>query len=323
MSYWTILSCCFSTKTSQEDIVRPRGLVNLNGKPVSALFDTGSAISLVDSKYLDLIRTGQVRGPSIRLCGANGSPLLNKGTYEIKITVKNRTFVQPVHFIENLQVPCILGMDFMKRAKLTIDIGNKCIRMGRPVTNNNKVLFLNKDIALDPNSEKQVDLQVPWTFDVGLVKGVHLLPDQIAVMDGVCKGTVRNGKPVCPVIIANFSHLTVKLSAYSPLAKVSRSSDLQMFSLQDCLTVTNGRPQLKKIDHIVNIDLSRLPEHYQPSCKSLLRANADVFSRNDLDVGHCKSLPHKVRLKDPNRITAINQNRLPYHLKEVAIDYVK
>ena len=142
-------------------------------------------------------------------------------------------------------------------------------------------------------------------------------------MDGVCKGTVRNGQPVCPIVLANFSHLPVKLTAYSPLAKVSSSSELQMFSLQGCLTVTNGRPQLEKIDHIKNINLSHLPEQYRSRYKSLLRENADVISRNNLNVGHCKSLPHKVRLRDPNRITAINQYRLPYHLKEVAIDYVK
>jgi len=42
----------------------------------------------------------------------------------------------------------------------------------------------------------------------------------------------------------------------------------------------------------------------------------------DTDVGHCKTLPHRVRLTNPNKIVSINQYRLPYHLKEVAIDYV-
>ena len=45
--------------------------------------------------------------------------------------------------------------------------------------------------------------------------------------------------------------------------------------------------------------------------------------RNDLDLGHCKALPHQVRLIDPNQITVINQYRLPHHPKEVAIDYVQ
>ena len=208
----------------------------------------------------------------------------------------------------------------MKRARITIDVSRKCIKMGKPLVNREKVLFLNKDITLEPNSERQVDLPVPWTFDAGLVEGVQTLPEQVVVMDGVCKGTIRHGQPVCPIVMANFSHLPIKLSAHSPLAKISDSSELQIFPLQECLMITNGRPRLEKIDHVDKIDLSHLPEPYRQRYKSLLRANADVFSRDDLDVGHCKSLPHKVRLRDPNRITAINQYRLPFHLKEVAIE---
>ena len=171
MSFWTILSCCFSAQS--------RGLVQLNNEPVSALFDTGSAISLVDTKYLKLIKFGQPKAPSIRLCGANGTPLQNKGTYELKVTVKGKSFMQSVHFIENLQIPCILGMDFMKRARISLDIGRKCTKMGRALSNYERILFLSKDVSLEPNSERQVDLQIPWTFDAGLVEGVHSLPDNI------------------------------------------------------------------------------------------------------------------------------------------------
>ena len=124
MSFWTILSCCFSTKATREDTVQPRGHIELNGCKVSALFDTGSAITLVDSKYLTLINAGQARGPSIKLCGANGNPLTNKGIYEMAIKVNRRVLQQHVHFIANLQGPRILGMDFMKRARITIDISN-------------------------------------------------------------------------------------------------------------------------------------------------------------------------------------------------------
>ena len=122
---------------------------------MSALFDTGSAISLVDSKYLNLVRADQVKGPTIKPCGANGTPLTNKGTYEVTIKVNGHMIQQHVHFIENLQVPCILGMDFMKRARITIDISNKRIRMGKPLVSRDKVLFLSKDITLEPNCENR------------------------------------------------------------------------------------------------------------------------------------------------------------------------
>ena len=107
MSFWTILSCCFTSKTIREDTIRPRSYVGINGQQVSALFDTGSAISLIDSRYLCLVRADQNKGPSIRLCGANGTPLTNKGKYEVNIKVNGRLIKQHVHCIENLQVPCI------------------------------------------------------------------------------------------------------------------------------------------------------------------------------------------------------------------------
>ena len=102
-------------------------------------------------------------------------------------------------------------------------------------------------------------------------------------MDGVCKGTLKGAKTICPavIVIANFGHLPVKLQAFSPLAKITQSDELQMFPLQDCLSVTNGWPVVERIDHIENIDLSHLPEKYKNRYKSLLRANADVFLKND------------------------------------------
>ena len=66
-----------------------------------------------------------------------------------------------------------------------------------------------------------------------------------------------------------------------------------------------------------------MPREYHSRYHKLLSTYSDVFSRNDLDIGNCSSLPHVVRLKDRNRITSISQYRLPHKLKEVAVDYVQ
>ena len=117
----------------------------------------------------------------------------------------------------------------MKQVRISLDIGRKCIKMGRALPNNERVLFLNKDVTIDPNSERQLDLQVPWSFDAGLIEGVQSLPDKVTVIDGMCKGVSSGTKTICPVVVANFGHLPVKLSAFSPLARLTRSEELQMF----------------------------------------------------------------------------------------------
>ena len=66
-----------------------------------------------------------------------------------------------------------------------------------------------------------------------------------------------------------------------------------------------------------------LLKKYRPQYEMLILSYADVFSRHDLDVVHSKTLPNVVRLSDPHKIVSVNQYRLPYHIKEVAIDYVE
>ena len=84
---------------------------------------------------------------------------------------------------------------------------------------------------------------------------------------------------------------------------------------------STAKPQLQSIFHLDNIRLSHLPSSYRGKYETLIRSYADIFSQHDLDVAHSTTLPHTVRLTDSNKIVSANQYRLPYHLKEVAIDY--
>ena len=77
MSFWAVMSACFAP-CKEDTPLRPTLPVNLNNTRVSALFDTGSSVSLVDEKFKAetlLKGTNAARSPSVRLCGANGREL--------------------------------------------------------------------------------------------------------------------------------------------------------------------------------------------------------------------------------------------------------
>ena len=131
-----------------------------------------------------------------------------------------------------------------------------------------------------------------------------------------------NGLSKCAAILLNTSQQPMFLARSSPLAQIDTCSENLRKPVNEVLTINNGNVRIPDTTHLQNIDLSHVPGKYLPQYQSLLASFADVFSKHDLDVGHCKTLPHHVRLTDPNRIVSINQYRLPYHLKEVAIDYV-
>ena len=137
-------------------------------------------------------------------------------------------------------------------------------------------------------------------------------------MEGIV--SVQHSK--CNVVFANFTHLPISVPAYTSVAQL-HTGPLTALPITFCLASHPAKPVLNSVDHRQWIDLSHIPSHYQEKYRSLIHKYGDVFSKSDLDIGHSKSLPHVVRLKDPNRITSISQYHLPYKLKEVAIDYVQ
>ena len=96
-----------------------------------------------------------------------------------------------------------------------------------------------------------------------------------------------------------------------------------MTPLDKCIVSSVSAADPVRKQHISKINLDHIPLDFKARYCSLLERFSDVFSRSDLDIGHCQSLPHVVRLRDPNKTVSINQYRLPHHLKEVAIDYVQ
>ena len=101
MSFWAVMSACFAP-THDNPPLRPTLTIQLNDTRVSALFDTGSSVSLVDDKFKDdvlLKGTSAATSPSVPLCGANGKELQQSGCYSIKVTLGKRQVFHNLIFI--------------------------------------------------------------------------------------------------------------------------------------------------------------------------------------------------------------------------------
>ena len=114
MSFWTVLSCCFTTP---KPFPRPIKPVMLNKLRVSALLDTGSNLTLVDSKLMkdELVKGSNLaRAPILKLCGGDGKELQNDGCYGIKVTINSTSFWHNLIFIKKNTSPMYFGNGFSK-----------------------------------------------------------------------------------------------------------------------------------------------------------------------------------------------------------------
>ncbi len=348
----TAFTSCFKPRAD-----RPTSPIYIGNECINALFDTGSAVTLCDSE----IRVPLSAKPSLiprqevpNLHSANGSQLEIVRALTVTISLdENHRYRHPVIFVRGLQVPCIIGMDFMRKAKVLIDTGGNQIRLTQakeemlyepspprrpfraptaPSPKNQElssdgsssedsfVICSSSDVTIPPMEEAKVTCVSPVPFNSGITES--LLCDKTYVMDGIVK-TSDSNKALCNIVAVNFDSQPIFIPKNTPMAKINLISLDQVAPISSILTVTNKRISPVDISHVQSIKLDHLPENYKEQYRQLLYSYADVFSKHDLDVGHSKTMPHKVRLTDPNKIVSVNQYRLPYHLKEVAIDYVE
>ena len=77
--------------------------------------------------------------------------------------------------------------------------------------------------------------------------------------------------------------------------------------------LTKGEPGV--LDQL-NLDgLDQWTDDKQKTAKELLVASADVFSKDDLDLGKCNILKHDIKITDPQPFKE-RYRRIPPHLYE-------
>ena len=186
--------------------------------------DTGSSVTLINRKHKPQILhkgSNAAKSPSIKLCGAGGTELKKNGCFSLELVLNGKKQCHDCLFIDQLQVPCILGMDFMSKIGAVIDTNLNNISFSiNPKTKLRKLniaLCNNKPLRLLPYSENAIELPCPEQFAQGLIESSCSLPDQVMVMDGITSCS----KNSCMAIISNFSHLPVKLPSNTLIANIS------------------------------------------------------------------------------------------------------
>ena len=250
MSFWAVLSNCFSISIPE----RPIATVSANNFKLLALFDTGSSFTLINSKLKRQIinsNAQQIPGNPIKLCAANGQILNSKGTYWVDVQFVNHTFKTTVQFIDNLQLPCIIGMDFMSKANINICAKSKTTKIGASPLHSSVQVISSKKIHLPAFSETLVPLNVRGSYSSALIEGSHSLPDDLCIMEGIV--SVQNSQ--CNAVFANFSHLPVSIPAYSSVARL-HVGPLTAMPLASCLASQPSKPVFQhSVVHLKCINL--------------------------------------------------------------------
>jgi len=134
-----ILNFCLASLTTCNKIydivtpgekIRPRVNVKTRNQTTSCLFDTGAAITCMNSRSFNAAFGNQKpkKIANAQSCiAASGDAMNSIGVYEIDLYIKGQKFTHPVNVINELN-DNIIGIDFMHCNKLVYDVNTRQVK---------------------------------------------------------------------------------------------------------------------------------------------------------------------------------------------------
>ncbi len=314
-------------------------MARVGDKDLSWLVDTGAALSVADSSLIEQI--GAARFPKLPLAntlqvrGATGHEFKLVAMHMLPISVKGKTFHQAVLFVENLPSKAILGMDFLRTARATIEADTGQVHFnhewqtqGKPRARETSVTVnavytspelrpvkVRRATTIPPGYQKKVLVGTSRPSTVGVVISPKCMVDEAIVettADGECWLVATNG-------------------ADQPVG-LDRGDVVGYFEEMDS-------PEVKPLQEVLAEVRVAKPKEATPEKKQFLRdslqvgaASAefwtlidefhDVFAEGPADMGFTDVMKHKISLKHDEPIH-IKQFRIPWEHEKFIHDFVK
>ena len=300
----------------------------VSGVCVKAIIDTGSTISILNpSKYFDI--SENVRPPlqpsTSDLVIGDGGKVRPLGQVDLVIIVENKRLTH-TFVVADVNVPGVLGYDFLKVQKATLDIDRQILKLRDtdvPCYLESRVpslfrIVLQETVSIPPRSEMFVSgkcleagSEVPL-----LVETSPRLLGKSGVL--VARSLLQSDKGEFPLRLMNVSSETKILHKNTTAAvgavPVSTSSVNQVSSNADKLP--------EYLQDLYDRSISDLTSDQADKARNFLCKYHDVFASSKQDIGSTTVVRHSINTGDA---TPIKQRpyRQPYVKREETRKQIK
>lgn len=277
-----------------------------------ALVDTGSTKSFIKPNLAIKFFRQNIRSEPFEIKSAHGN---SKEKFSVFIPTPE-IFQTPgttklLMFDFNSQFDCLLGIDFLQKQNLNIDLGNKTLK-------NNKIqipLQFKKTtnevhhITIPPQSEKIIQLQTEKTADKEvLIPNIHY-GSGLITSSGIAK--IRNNKITCSIVNPTEREHTLNLS------RTVDNKILQDFEIPPPLDLNHIEGS--RIHHNV-IDLIRtdhLNTEEKLALEKIISEYPDIFHMEDSPLSFTNQVKHKIITTHDTPIHTKTYRYPPIHREEV------
>ncbi len=313
-------------EVNRPDRRRPFEKIKIGNLEIKMLVDSGSNITIISERDFNLLspclRPVKLEGGSVAK-SASGGNLHLTGLYRLPISCQNKVTLFPVHVCQEVKGYGVLGIDFLKYAKMILDTETNTIYYKDRKHNLNRPevadIITRGDIHIPAGSIQKVKLRTNMTAGTrlaGQVLGIATIASNKSTpnlqADDAMMYTDQEGN--ITTLLYNVGVHEIHLPRGANMGKFhtlnKRDSVKTLDDILDKLPYEKAPPinntmrcSKDKREYLIkNSNLSHLPETLRRAYLSLIMNNHDIFSLNDTEIGSTQTVMHKLHLKDPNPV---------------------
>lgn len=305
--------------------------------PARFLIDTGSKVSLIKEGFLDRVKPGWRNlypkcETCVRLVGITGSPLENSGCYSVPLGLGSKQFEHSCYICQDVALfptDGIIGQDILRAEAIDLMTSRGILvikgeevpilnwqttvtRSSRGVPGGESTpVRLTEEFKLPPLSESICVGVLPVSVPVGKLGVLEV--DNLGVngLTGANALIRVHEERFVPVRIANLTQQELTL----PRNKIVAS--LVDVEVADPLPEANEVPirGIETLDVEKMFELSHIGSTERERIVALITKYSDAFALDNLDLGHCGVIKHRVPTQDAAPVYR-RAYRIPYSKRE-------
>jgi hypothetical protein len=290
--------------------VRPRINVKTGNQTTSWLFDTGAAITCMNSQSLNAA-FGNQRPRKIsnaQSCvAASGDTMNSKGVYEVDLWIKGQKFTHPVNVITELN-DNIIGIDFMHCNKLIYDINMRQVKFADAKMN---TICMTKQVIIPAMTSSIITTKFNGKTHPDKAYAATIHCPGAPTLTGVPSLVSINSNQNCKIIIENCAPYEVTIERTDIMGIIEIKED-EMYPLTDkamadiCAAIKSNIPSTPR-NRLTRDDIAKrchlqAPEEFKDRYLDILFKHQDAISMDKYDLGLARNYKHRIHLKNKNPV---------------------
>lgn len=295
-------SCGGVENQDAEDALTLRVEGTINGETCLMTVDTGAERTIV---HLDVVG-GEELGDNLRqLCGVTGYCMPLWGPINITIGLGGKQVNWPV-YVSEVQDKCLLGLDLLRAVGALIDLKRGILTVcGEEVpllyTEDLAEVVVTREVMLPPCSETRVECHLSRVMkgSTGMVEAAEVAEDVMVARGVIPRNKIR-------VLMANFSEEQRTIHAGTKVGVCEEiSGEVEIIEERQEGGQRGGQrmaaPGRSVPAHLVDLarrSMKCLSADQRGKMQEMLCCYADVFSKDDLDLGKTDLVKHHIDTGD-------------------------